>query len=112
MGNGEEIRERAERRGMTVYALSKMSGVPKSNLYRIINGETQFGNVPVRQFVGIAHALGISADELYTGKPYAAAPSIDRRYRALDAEGRTLVDIALDAAEARQSEKEAAVQGA
>lgn len=98
-------------RDINIAAFGREIGISSATLYSIRNNKTM-DNVGIGNFLAIAHGLGMSADELYTGKPFVPPTSIDRRYTALDRDGRALVDIALDAAEARQSEKEAEVLGA
>ena len=95
-----------KRRRMTAAELSRISGVPKTTVYGMLQGRIKAGNVTVSNFIAIAHALGITADEFYTGEPFRAS-MIERRYGSLDPSGRALVDIALEAAEARQIEKDA-----
>lgn len=108
----ERLRKLLEMRGMTAAGLSRVAGVPKTTVYGILNGNIKPENVTVSNFLALAHALGVTADELYDGKPYTPPSSVDRRYSSLDREGRALVDIALDAAEARSTLKDAEVLGA
>ena len=96
---------------MTAAELSRVSGVPENTVYGLRKGTINPANVTDSNFIALAHALGMTAEELYTGKP-TRSPGIDGRYSRLDAGGRALVDVALEAAEARQAEKEAVVQGA
>lgn len=51
-------------RGYTIHELSKASGVPASNIYNITQGRGKIGNMGIDSFAKIAHALGLTIDEL------------------------------------------------
>lgn len=95
--------------------IARQTGVNKSTLSKIKNGESRIENITAGNFVALAHYFGMSADELYTGKPYTPPSSIDKRFMALDLDGKRRVLEAIEFAEYKQvgkTQKSAAVQGA
>ena len=100
------IYNKLKSKGMSVEEFAEQVGIARSTMYRIVQGKTDPEEMSVSRFLAIAHGLGISGEELLTGRPYEPPSAIERRYRSLEPEGRALVRIALEAAEARQSEKE------
>ena len=105
--DGSLLYELLNRQGVNLLALSRATGVNRSSLRAVQTGDSKPENMTIGNFIRLAHYFGMSADELYTGHPYTPPSSIDTRYSALEPEGRALVRIALEAAEARQSEKDA-----
>ena len=53
------------RKNMTIYALSKKSGVAYSTLNYIVNGKTPYEKCSISTFKKIADALEMSMNELY-----------------------------------------------
>ena len=58
------IQEAMRKSGMSIYALSKKSGVPYSTLRDICKNKTDLGKCEARTVYLLAHALGVSTDEL------------------------------------------------
>lgn len=55
-----------ERNYIKVTALARAAGVPPTNLYKYTNGGRDFRNMNVDAFLSIAHALGMTGDQLYS----------------------------------------------
>lgn len=53
-------------RGLTVYAVSKASGIPYSTLNDIANGKVNIDNCKVSVLMRLSDTLGISCEELYS----------------------------------------------
>ena len=65
------IQEAMRKSGMSIYTLSKRSGVPYSTVRDICRNRTDLGKCQARTVYLLAHALGVSTDELmktYTQK--------------------------------------------
>ena len=58
------IQEAMRKSGMSIYALSKKSGVPYSTVRDICNNKTDLGKCEARTVYLLARALGVSADDL------------------------------------------------
>lgn len=58
------IQEAMRKSGMSIYALSKKSGVPYSTLRDICKNKTDLGKCEARTVYLLAHALGVLTDEL------------------------------------------------
>lgn len=63
------LKELARSRGTNLKKVAEQSGVPASTLYAISSGDTNFEKVGISTFMKVADALGMSAEELYTGEP-------------------------------------------
>ena len=86
-------------RGLNPQDIADISGVSYSVATRIANGVAAVENMPVTNFIKIAHAFGMTADELYFGErreyedPTKAG--LNAAYDKLDEHGRTLLaDVA------------------
>lgn len=67
------IQEAMRKTGMSIYSLSKKSEVPYSTVRDICNNKTDLGKCEARTVYLLAHALGVSADDLtksYVQKRY------------------------------------------
>lgn len=79
------IRQAMDKAGIkSVAALSRLSGVSYGTLYDLVNDVTDIGKTDVSKFLKIAHALGMTAEELYTGKSDETVLTGEQR-RMLDA---------------------------
>ena len=58
------LQQAIERRGYTINQLAARANVPVSNIYNITRGRSKVGNMGISAFMRIAHALGMTADEL------------------------------------------------
>jgi len=52
-------------RGMTVADLSHKSGVPYTTLSAMVKGTSKVANMGIDRFLSVAHALNLSAEQLY-----------------------------------------------
>ena len=71
--------------------LSRRSGVAYGTVYDISIGKTKVDKMDVGKFLKIAHGLGMTAEELYYGKP-AERTYRDERQTALNAHYETFND--------------------
>ena len=62
------LKELARSRGTNLKRVAELSGIPASTLYAISSGDTNLDNVGISTFIKVADALGMSVEELYTGK--------------------------------------------
>ncbi len=62
-------------KGMTMYHLSKASGVPKTTVIDICSGKSEIGACNARTIQRLSQALGCSMEELMQMTPPAYAPS-------------------------------------
>lgn len=51
-------------RGYTVKSIANRAGIPPTTIYNITGGRGSIGRMGVSQFIRIAHALDMTADEL------------------------------------------------
>lgn len=65
----QDIGELIKKRCKNLSEFSRMSEVPYGTLYDIANGNTQFEKIGIGVFMKIAHGLGMTAEELYYGRP-------------------------------------------
>lgn len=63
------LKELARSRGTNLKRVAELSGIPASTLYAISSGDTNLDNVGISTFIKVSDALGMSVEELYTGKP-------------------------------------------
>lgn len=54
-----------ERNYIKVTALARAAKVPPTTIYKYTSGGGDFRNMNIDAFMAIAHALNVSADELY-----------------------------------------------
>lgn len=59
------LKDLLEKRNMTIYAMSKKSGIPYSTVSYLVRGKTPYENCSVQTFKSIADTLGMSMNELY-----------------------------------------------
>ena len=64
----ERLRQWLSENGLNALDLAKMSGVPKSTVYNIVNGEVDTMKVSVTHALKISEACGIPVEELYGRK--------------------------------------------
>lgn len=53
-------------RELTIYAVSKASGIPYSTLNDLANGKVDIDNCRVSVLMKLSHSLGISCEEVYS----------------------------------------------
>lgn len=84
------LKEMLAFRGMSVSELSRLSGVSQPTLDRIVNGKVNIEAVNAKNFLRIAHGLGLSAEQLcFCDMSYDARKRlIDRAYAQTTPEGR------------------------
>lgn len=58
------LKELRKERGMTQIQLAQMSGVNSRQIQRVENGESDIGNVTLRNALALAKALGVSVEDL------------------------------------------------
>ncbi len=101
------IREAFEERGLTIYKVSKDTGIPYTTLNDLANGRTDMANASVRTLSRLSAYLGLSMDEAYRqfarrdfhlikypNLPKELEESIDALIKAVDA-GDELIDCEL-----------------
>jgi predicted transcriptional regulator len=54
-----------ERRFIKVAALAREAGIPPTTLYKYISGTGDVFNMGVQTFMRLAHALGMTSEELF-----------------------------------------------
>lgn len=59
------IKRLFEERTINVSAFAKRNDITPTTLYSILDGSTQVDRVGIRNWLKIAHGLGMTADELY-----------------------------------------------
>jgi transcriptional regulator with XRE-family HTH domain len=69
------LQTKLEEQGMTMYQLSKRSGVPKTTVLDICSGKSEIGACNARTIQRLSQALGCSMEELMQMTPPAYAPS-------------------------------------
>ncbi len=96
---GELLTRYRKEAGLTIDELAEKSGVPKGTINKIIAGTTK---APTLENVrALAYAMGKTLDDFDTTKKSRAvlpAPELEllKRYRALDAHGKRMVDMVLE----------------
>ena len=63
------IQKAMEDQGITAAELARRSGVPYGTVYDVSTGKTKVEKMAVEKFLKIAHGLGMTAEELYYGRP-------------------------------------------
>lgn len=63
------IKNLLEQRKLKPATFANEIGVPTSTIYSITRGNTQFEKISIGVFMKIAHGLGMTAEELYYGRP-------------------------------------------
>lgn len=115
------LKELARSKGTNLKQVAEKCEIPPTTLYSISRGDTNFDNVGINTAIKVANALGITVEELYTGKSPVRPPAQQMElsnnerqlidlYRNMDAQYRAML---LKSAEAYvgASVKEAQVQG-
>ena len=69
------LQTKLEEQGMTMYQLSKRSGVPKTTVLDICSGKSEIGACNARTIQRLSQALGCSMEELMQMTPPSYAPS-------------------------------------
>lgn len=96
---GELLTKYRKEAGLTIDELAEKSGVPKGTINKIIAGTTK---APTLENVrALAYAMGKTLDDFDTTKKSRTvlpAPELEllKRYRALDAHGKRMVDMVLE----------------
>lgn len=88
--SNNRIKDILETSGMSTRELAKRAGVKEQTLYKIKKKDTM-ENITIDVFLKIAHGLGMTAEELYYGKP-AERTYRDERQTALNAHFETFND--------------------
>lgn len=63
-----KLEELRKERGLTQVQLAELSGVNSRQIQRVENGESDMGNVTLRNALALAKALGVSVEELMEEK--------------------------------------------
>lgn len=63
----QRIRDLLAERGLRPAVFARSIGIPQSTMSTIYHGKTRFENIRVEHFLAIAHGLGMTADELWSG---------------------------------------------
>lgn len=63
-----KLKELARERGTNLKQVAEKCGIPPTTLYAISRGDTNFDNVGIGTAIKVANALGMTVEELYTGK--------------------------------------------
>ena len=101
---GELLTKYRKEAGFTIDELAEKSGVPKGTINKIIAGTTK---APTLENVrALAYAMGKTLDDFDTAKKSRTvlpAPELEllKRYRALDAHGKRMVEMVLEAETSR-----------
>lgn len=90
--SNNRIKDILETSGMSTRELANKAGVKEQTLYKIKKKDTM-ENITIDVFLKIAHALGMTAEELYYGKPVERAYR-DERQAAINAHFETFNDEA------------------
>lgn len=69
------LQKKLEEQGMTMYQLSKRSGVPKTTVLDICSGKSEIGACNARTVQRLSQALGCTMEDLMQMTPPAYAPS-------------------------------------
>ena len=69
------LQEKLDEKGMTMYQLSKRSGVPKTTVLDICSGKSEIGACNARTVQRLSQALGCSMEELMQMTPSYYAPN-------------------------------------
>lgn len=85
------IAEEIKKQGFNKHSFSAKCGVPYGTLYRICKDGASMDSITIDNFLKIAHGLGMTAEELYYGKP-AERTYRDERQTALNAHFETFND--------------------
>ena len=72
-----------EASNLTYDDLAKRANLPKSALYRYINGDTE--KIPIDRFQAICHELNVDASELLGWKEDPPDHSIEEKYHTIEA---------------------------
>jgi transcriptional regulator with XRE-family HTH domain len=64
-GGPMNLKELAKSRGTNLSRIADQTGIPKSTLYAISQGETAFENVGISTFIKLGEALGMSVEEVF-----------------------------------------------
>lgn len=78
--------------GDNLSEFSRVSGVPYGTVYGIAKGKAKRDNISVGAFMKIAHALGMTAEELYYGTPPQRPSYSDQRQSELNGHYESLND--------------------
>lgn len=62
------LKEIARSRGTNLKRIAEQCNIPPSTLYAISSGDTNFDNVGISIAIKVAESLGMTVEELYTGK--------------------------------------------
>ena len=94
-----DLKELARKKGTNIKKIAEKCGIPPTTLYAISRGDTNFGNVGIDTAIKVAGCLGMTVEELYTGRPSVtyAVVEVDKTdegellglYRAMSAEGKS-----------------------
>jgi transcriptional regulator with XRE-family HTH domain len=87
------IAEEIKKQGFNKHSFSAKCGVPYGTLYRICKDGASMDSITIDNFLKIAHGLGMTAEELYYGKPAERTYSDDRQV-AINAHFETFNDEA------------------
>ena len=69
------LQTKLDEKGMTIYQLSKRSGVPKTTVLDICSGKSEIGACNARTVQRLSQALGCTMEELMQMTPQAYSPS-------------------------------------
>lgn len=58
------LKELRRERGLTQFQLAKLSGVNSRQIQRVENGESEMGNVTLKNALALAKALGVAVEDL------------------------------------------------
>lgn len=59
------LKELAKARGTNLKRIAEQTGIPRSTLYAISQGETNFDNVGISTFITLAQALDMPVERVY-----------------------------------------------
>jgi len=94
-----DLKKLAREKGTNLKQVAEKCGIPPTTLYAISRGDTNFDNVGIGIAIKVADALGMTVEELYTGKEHTVPVltldweerQLVRLYRSLDEEHRNLL---------------------
>ena len=61
------LKELLAQRNLTVSEFARITGISQPTMHKIVNGRTDIASVTAKNFMRIAHGLGLSAEQLYFG---------------------------------------------
>lgn len=64
MKTANPLRELLDKRSINIADLARKADIPKTTLYNVTGGRGDVWNMSVYVFIRLAHALGMTADEL------------------------------------------------